>query len=132
VGLFLTDGWKPLRTFPVASTDLEDLKWAPGGEVLCIVDTILQYQVLLYSAEGQLLQTYRPYEHALGVKTFEWHPLGHLLAIGSYDERVRVLNSLTWQRLAECSHPTQVHPFFSKDVTLARSLTLTRTLTLGP
>ena len=132
VGLFLTDGWKPLRTFPVASTDLEDLKWAPGGEVLCIVDTILQYQVLLYSAEGQLLQTYRPYEHALGVKTFEWHPLGHLLAIGSYDERVRVLNSLTWQRLAECSHPTQVHPFFSKDVTLARSLTLLLALTLVP
>jgi len=115
VGLFLTDGWKPLRTFTVASTDLEDLKWNPTGDVLAVIDSILQYQVLLYSAAGQLLQSYRPYDHALGVKTFAWHPLGHLLAIGSYDERARLLNSLTWQRLAECSHPAEVRDSFSED-----------------
>ena len=33
VGLFATDGWKPIRTFRVASTDLDDLKWSPSGEV---------------------------------------------------------------------------------------------------
>lgn len=115
VGLFVTDGWKPLRTFPVASTDLDDLKWAPVGDILCIIDTVLQYQVLLYNAEGQQLQSYRPYDHALGVKTYAWHPLGHLLAIGSYDERCRLLNSLTWQRLAECSHPLNLRDSFSED-----------------
>lgn len=47
IGLFLTDGWKPIRTFAVASEDLDDIRWSPQGDVLCIVDTILQYQVWL-------------------------------------------------------------------------------------
>ena len=28
IGIFDADGWKPLRTFRVASTDLDDVKWA--------------------------------------------------------------------------------------------------------
>lgn len=71
--------------------------------------------MLLYSADGKQLQSYRPYENALGVKTFAWHPTGHLLAIGSYDERARLLNSLTWQRLAECTHPPEVRAAFAEE-----------------
>ena len=115
VGLFAPDGWQPIRTFRVNSIDLDDLKWAPSGEVLCIIDTVLQYQVLLYTATGEHLQTFRPYENALGVKTIAWHPHGHLLALGSYDERARLLNSLTWQRIAECTHPSEVVEAFSED-----------------
>ena len=115
VGLFAPDGWKPIRTFPVNSIDLDDLKWSPSGSVLCIIDTALQYQVLLYTAAGEHLQTFRPYENALGVKTVAWHPHGHLLALGSYDERARLLNSLTWQRIAECAHPAEVREAFSED-----------------
>ena len=72
-------------------------------------------QVLIYSEEGEQLQAYRPYENALGIKTVAWHPHGHLLAIGSYDQRARLLNSLTWQRLAECEHPSELRPSFSED-----------------
>jgi WD40 repeat protein len=115
VGLFDPNGWKPIRQFTVASVDLEDLKWSPNSQVLCVIDTVLQYQVLLYSAAGAHLQTFRPYDNALGVKTLGWHPHSHLLCIGSYDERVRVLNSLTWQRLAEITHPPTVRASFSED-----------------
>jgi WD40 repeat protein len=115
VGIFDPKGWSPVRTFGVASQDLEDLKWAPNRDVLCVIDTVLQYQVLLYTASGEHLQTYRPYENALGIKTVAWHPHAHMLALGSYDERARLLNSLTWQRIAECSHPTNVRPSFSEE-----------------
>jgi WD40 repeat protein len=64
VGIFDPKGWSPVRTFGVASQDLEDLKWAPNRDVLCVIDTVLQYQVLLYTASGEHLQTYRPYENA--------------------------------------------------------------------
>ena len=43
-------------------------------QVLCVIDSVLQYQVLLYTAGGAHVQTYRPYENALGVKTLAWHP----------------------------------------------------------
>lgn len=113
VAIFATDGWKPVRSFPVASTDLDDLKWSPQGGVIAVIDSVLLYQVLLYSAEGEQLACFRPYENALGVKTVAWHPTGLMLALGSYDERARLLNSLTWQRLAECEHPKEVRPSFS-------------------
>ena len=59
-------------------------------------------QVLIHAADGTLLQRFRPCEHALGVKCFAWSPTAHLLALASArDLRVRLLNSLTWQRVAE-------------------------------
>lgn len=115
VGIFDPRGWKPIRQFGVASIDLEDLKWSPNSQVLAVIDTVLQYQVLLYASTGEHLQTYRPYDDALGVKTLAWHPHSHLLCIGSYDERARVLNSLTWQRLAELTHPERIRAAFSDD-----------------
>ena len=45
VGLFDPKGWKPIRQFAVASVDLEDLKWSPNSQVLCVIDGVLQYQV---------------------------------------------------------------------------------------
>ena len=108
VNIFECDGWTPVRAFAVATQDLADLKWSPDGSVICCVDTVLQYQVLLYSAAGKHLQTYRPYEHALGVKSVSWCPDGRFLALGSYDERARILNNVTWERLAECEHPADV------------------------
>lgn len=45
VGIFELKGWKMIRSFPVASIDLEDICWSPNGMVLCIIDTVLQYQV---------------------------------------------------------------------------------------
>ena len=114
VGIFDPKGWQPIRQFPVASHDLEDLKWAPNGATLCVVDSVLSYGILIYTPDGQHLQTFRPYDNALGVKSLAWHPHSHLLAVGSYDEKCRLLNSLTWQRLAECSHPKAVQAAVSE------------------
>ena len=44
------------------------------------------------------------YEDALGVKCVSWSPSGQLLSIGSYDEKLRVLNHMTWKTLAEHDH----------------------------
>ncbi len=67
-------------------------------------------QALIYSPEGKCLHAYRPYEHALGVKTLAWSPGGQFLALGSFDERVRLLNHLTWQRIAEVEHLSDMRP----------------------
>lgn len=45
IGLFATNTWSPIRSFTVATVDLEDVKWAPHGGVICAIDTVLQYQV---------------------------------------------------------------------------------------
>ena len=39
------------------------------------------------------------------VKTVPWAAFGQFLAIGSFNEKLRVLNHLTWRAVAEHPHP---------------------------
>uniref|UniRef100_A0A663LW41 WD repeat containing, antisense to TP73 n=1 Tax=Athene cunicularia TaxID=194338 RepID=A0A663LW41_ATHCN len=69
---------------------------------------IFQYKILLYSLDGRLLSTYRAYEWSLGIKAIAWSPSSQFLAIGSYDEKVRILNHVTWKKITEFEHPATV------------------------
>ena len=44
VSLFGTSQWEPDRTFGVATHDLADLRWGPGSDLLCVVDSLLEFQ----------------------------------------------------------------------------------------
>lgn len=65
-------------------------------------------QVLIYSPDGRCLFKYHAYESGLGVKSVSWSPCGQFLAVGSYDQMLRVLNHLTWKTFAEFMHLTTV------------------------
>lgn len=108
LSVFECSSWQLVQHFPVATQDLAGLHWSPDGGLLAVWDCVLDYKVLLYSMDGHCLATYSAYEHALGVKTVAWAPSGQFLAIGSYDEKLRVLNHLTWRTVAEHSHPVSV------------------------
>jgi hypothetical protein len=45
---------------------------------------------------GQILK-YEPYNFALGIKSVKFSNNSLFLAIGSFDEKIRLLNGLTWQ-----------------------------------
>ena len=109
VSVFDCSSWQLVQHFPVATQDLAGLQWSPDACVLAVWDTVLDYNVLMYSMDGRCLATYSAYEHALGVKTVSWAPSSQFLAIGSFDEKVRVLNHLTWRTVTEHTHPTTVH-----------------------
>ena len=102
------NNWELLRNFAVDTEDLAGLAWSPDGKVLCVWDSVLYYKVLLYSIDGRQVATYSSYEDALGVKRVQWSPSSQFLAIGSYDQKVRVLNHLTWRIVAEHDHPSTV------------------------
>nr|XP_054768159.1 WD repeat-containing protein WRAP73-like [Lytechinus pictus] len=54
------------------------------------------------------MATFKAYEYALGIKSVCWSPSSQFLAIGSYDQKVRVLNHITWKTVVEHSHPLAV------------------------
>ena len=108
VSIFDCGSWQLVQHFPVATQDLAGLGWSPDSRVLAVWDCVLDYKVLLYSMDGRCLASYSAYEHALGVKTVTWSPSSQFLAIGSFDEKLRVLNHLTWRTVAEHLHPTSV------------------------
>ncbi|RQM23021.1 hypothetical protein B5M09_010808 [Aphanomyces astaci] len=46
------------------------------------------------------------YQHALGIKSMAWSPSGQFLALGSFDEKVRLMSHMHWKCIAELDHPT--------------------------
>ncbi|XP_070207172.1 WD repeat-containing protein WRAP73-like [Littorina saxatilis] len=88
VSIFSCDTWSLVRHFETETDDLGGLQWSPDGRVLCVWDSCLTYQLLLYSVDGRCLGKYSAYQFALGIKCVTWSPSSQFLAIGSFDEKV--------------------------------------------
>eukprot|EP00026_Physarum_polycephalum_P009526 Phypoly_transcript_09653.p1 GENE.Phypoly_transcript_09653~~Phypoly_transcript_09653.p1 ORF type:complete len:449 (+),score=50.72 Phypoly_transcript_09653:22-1347(+) len=108
VSVYSCATWEQIKQFKVSTADLVDLSWSPDGRVICVWDTPLEYKVFLYSPDGRQVEKYQAYEHALGIKSVEWSSSSQFLSIGSYDQKLRVLNHLTWKVLGEFSHSPAV------------------------
>ncbi|XP_048096649.1 WD repeat-containing protein WRAP73 [Alosa alosa] len=109
ISVFVCNDWHLLRHFETETQDLAGVEWSPNGCVLAVWDTCLEYKVLLYSLDGRLLSTYSAYEWSLGIKSIAWSPSSQFLAIGSYDEKVRILNHITWKKVVEFEHPATIN-----------------------
>ncbi|XP_075461025.1 WD repeat-containing protein WRAP73 isoform X2 [Ascaphus truei] len=108
ISIFVCNDWRLLRHFETETHDLTGIDWAPNGCVLAVWDTCLEYKVLFYSLDGRLLSTYCAYEWSLGIKSVAWSPSSQFLAIGSFDEKVRILNHVTWKPIKQLEHPATV------------------------
>ncbi|XP_073273927.1 uncharacterized protein [Primulina huaijiensis] len=100
--------WEIMGVFAVDTLDLADIQWSPDDSAIVIWDSPLEYKVLIYSPDGRCLSKYQAYESGLGVKSVSWSPCSQFLAVGSYDQMIRVLNHLTWKVFAEFTHLSTV------------------------
>ena len=116
VSLFDCTQWQLMRHFQVETTDLAGLSWSPDSKVLCLWDSVLNYKLYLYSIDGRCLATFSAYEHALGIKCVCWSPTSQFLAIGSFDQKLRILNHVTWRTVAEHLHGLSVESSSSGNV----------------
>uniref|UniRef100_A0A9J7XWJ2 WD repeat containing, antisense to TP73 n=2 Tax=Cyprinus carpio TaxID=7962 RepID=A0A9J7XWJ2_CYPCA len=108
ISVFVCDDWHLLRHFESETQDLAGLEWSPNSCVLAVWDSCLEYKILLYSLDGRLLSLYSAYEWSLGIKSVAWSPSSQFLAVGSYDEKVRILNHITWKKITEFEHPATI------------------------
>eukprot|EP00899_Mesostigma_viride_P019511 jgi/Mesvir1/27561/Mv07311-RA.1 len=106
--IYGTDTWEVMSHFKSDSVDLVDLSWAPDDSCIAVWDSVLEYRILVYSPDGKLMTKFQAYDNALGAKSLSWCPSGQLLAVGSYDQFVRVLNDVTWKPYAEFPHAVTV------------------------
>lgn len=100
-------GWDLLRQFHIDTEDCVQIEWAPDDAHILCVDSAVNYQVCVYTPSGQRVMQHRAYEHALGVKAgpgVKWSPSGAFLAVGSYDQQLRVFNNATGQLMTSYVH----------------------------
>jgi hypothetical protein len=125
IGLYSTKPWSELAKFKCRTSDLAQLSFAPSSCNIVATDSTLYYRLTVYSPSGEVISHFEPYQNALGLRSFcfqkcssSWvsntdsgflentsssanSSLGPsvqgLLAIGSYDGKVRVLSSRTWE-----------------------------------
>ncbi|XP_052286453.1 WD repeat-containing protein WRAP73-like isoform X1 [Dreissena polymorpha] len=109
ISIFACNTWELLKHFESSTDDMAGLRWSPDSTVLCVWDNALNYLVLLYSLDGRCLSKFSAYEYALGIKTLTWSPTSQFLALGSYDEKLRLLNHVTWKTITTFSHPETVN-----------------------
>lgn len=108
INLLSCHTWEIMGVFAVDTLDLADIEWSPDDSAIVIWDSPLEYKVLIYSPDGRCLFKYQAYESGLGIKSVSWSPCGQFLAVGSYDQMLRVLNPLNWKVFAEFMHLSTV------------------------
>ncbi|KAJ3070321.1 WD repeat-containing protein wrap73 [Podochytrium sp. JEL0797] len=106
VAIYDCDNWSLVKDFPVDTSDLEDLAWSPDGRFIAVWDSVLEYKMLIYSPDGRQVASYTTGEPGLGIKSVCWSPSGQFLAIGSFDEKLRLISNMTWKPLIELTHPS--------------------------
>ncbi|KAF9930552.1 WD repeat-containing protein wrap73 [Linnemannia zychae] len=127
----------PIHSFGVAEgegglKDVEGIVWSPDGRYLVLWENPnLGFKVAAYSIDGRCIGSYEVkldseqqpmhgyaistlpgFSHgggAMGIKSVCWHPKSKLLALGGYDQKIRILNHLTWKPILEFNHVAHVH-----------------------
>ncbi|CAH8548320.1 unnamed protein product [Schistosoma rodhaini] len=100
--------WTILWNITLDTDDAVGLVWSPDGRYILVYDNCLRYKASIYSVGGKHLSTYcayKPTQELLGIKSVSWSPTGQLLALGSYDQKCRLLNDFNWTCLACLKHP---------------------------
>ncbi|KAF9196649.1 WD repeat-containing protein wrap73 [Haplosporangium sp. Z 11] len=118
----------PIHTFGVSGEgeggikDVEGIVWSPDGRYLVVWENpTMEFKVAVYSLDGRCVGVcavktedeshshsgYRGFSGGgggMGVKSVCWHPSSKLLALGGYDQKIRMLNHLTWKPILEFNH----------------------------
>ncbi|POM78250.1 YVTN repeat-like/Quino protein amine dehydrogenase [Phytophthora palmivora] len=104
LGIYSCETWELTTHFSIESYDCVEIQWSPHDATIAVRDTHLEFRVLLYSPDGTLLTKYQAYENALGLKSMTWSASGQFLALGSYDDHLRVLSHINWKPVADFDH----------------------------
>ncbi|KAF8516348.1 hypothetical protein JB92DRAFT_2260160 [Gautieria morchelliformis] len=91
------DSYKLARHVLLSSSSLSSISLSPTDHHLAVWEGPLEYKLYILTLAGHLLATFVPeQEPALGIRSVVWHPSGSFLAVAGYDDKIHILNSLSW------------------------------------
>eukprot|EP00825_Cyclidium_porcatum_P005999 TRINITY_DN12947_c0_g1_i4.p1 TRINITY_DN12947_c0_g1~~TRINITY_DN12947_c0_g1_i4.p1 ORF type:complete len:438 (+),score=78.06 TRINITY_DN12947_c0_g1_i4:103-1416(+) len=108
IGIYYTKDWKLLNHFQVETLDLQDILWSKNSMFILAWDNSIQYKFLMFCPNTGLIFKYQPYDFALGIKYVAISNNSSITAIGSYDEKIRLVNNLSLKLITELEHKSNL------------------------
>ncbi|TFK56980.1 WD repeat-containing protein 8 [Heliocybe sulcata] len=98
IGVYDTsDSYKLVRHFPLPTCALSSLSISPTGNHIAVWEGPLEYKLYILTLAGDLIASFAPDpDPGLGIRSLAWYPSGMFLASGGYDEKIYILDSLSW------------------------------------
>ncbi|OCH87739.1 WD repeat-containing protein 8 [Obba rivulosa] len=93
--------YRLVRHFPIPTATLAGIALSPLGDHVAIWEGPLEFKLHVLTLSGTHLSTFSPEpDPGFGIRTVAWHPNGIYLAIGGCDDKIYILESLTWGPIA--------------------------------
>ncbi|KAI0307923.1 Quino protein amine dehydrogenase [Multifurca ochricompacta] len=103
------DSFRLARHFPLPTTSMSSLALSPSGNHLAIWEGPLEHRLFVLSLAGDVLGTFQPDpDSVFGIRNVVWHPSGMFLAVGGWDNKIHILEQLTWSRVATLEPGTRI------------------------
>ncbi|TRM66438.1 quinon protein alcohol dehydrogenase-like superfamily [Schizophyllum amplum] len=99
LGLYdASNAFKLVRHFPLPTSSLSLMALSPRGTHIAICEGPLEYKLYIVSvATGAVLATFVPdLDPGFGIRHIKWHPDGAFLLVGGWDDRIHVLDGLSF------------------------------------
>ncbi|KAG6851214.1 hypothetical protein H0H93_015224 [Arthromyces matolae] len=94
------DSYKLVNHFPLPTSSLASLSLSPVGDYLAVWEGPTEYKLYIMNLAGSTIATFSPdRDPGLGIRCVAWHPSGSFLSIGGWDDKVYILDNLTWSPL---------------------------------
>ncbi|KAI5835275.1 YVTN repeat-like/Quino protein amine dehydrogenase [Schizophyllum commune Tattone D] len=111
LGLYdASNAFKLVRHFPLPTSSLSLMALSPRGTHVAICEGPLEYKLYIVSvATGATLATFTPdTDPGLGIRHIKWHPDGSFLLVGGWDDRIHILDGLSFSPIAALDLTTRI------------------------
>ncbi|KAI0067787.1 YVTN repeat-like/Quino protein amine dehydrogenase [Artomyces pyxidatus] len=105
------DSYKLARHYPLPTSSMASLSLSPTGNYLAVWEGPLEYKLYILSLTGEVQGTFSPNpDPGFGIRNVAWHPSSMFLAVGGWDDKIHILESVTWGRVSTLELGSRVPP----------------------
>ncbi|KAK7694908.1 hypothetical protein QCA50_002096 [Cerrena zonata] len=104
-----SESYRLVRHFPLPTSTLSSFSLSPNGDYLAAWESPMEYKIYILSLSGLVAGSFTPDpDPGYGIRCVSWHPTGFFLAVGGYDDKIYLLERLTWEPIAILDLQTRI------------------------
>ncbi|KAG2175125.1 hypothetical protein INT44_007603 [Umbelopsis vinacea] len=107
VSIYDAESFEVIKNIELDTVDAQDIVISPNGGFIAAYDVPLLYKVSVYRPDGTKEASFSVDDGGLGIKSVCWSPDSQFLAVGGYDNKLRLLDTFTWKPVSIFTHQTK-------------------------